>query len=52
VYPFEGDQPPAVLYEFGRDLGQCTYLEAHLAEQGDVLIPDTAIANLRMHFVQ
>jgi len=52
VYPFEGDQPPAVLYEFGRDLGQCTYLEAHLAEQGDVLIPSAAMGSLRMHFVR
>ena len=50
VYPFEGELPPAVFYEFGDDLGSCAYLEAHLAEQEHVLLPDTAIARLRMHF--
>ena len=50
VYPFEGDRPPAPLYEFGRELGQSVYLPAHLTEQGAVLIPAAALANLRMHF--
>jgi len=52
VYPFEGDLPPAVLYEFGCDLGQNTYLEAHLAEQGAILIPCAAMASLRTHFAR
>lgn len=50
IYPFEGDLPPAVFYEFGRERGQSTYLEAHLAEQDEVLIPDSAMLCLRMHF--
>jgi len=51
VYPFEGESPPSALYEFGIALGQNTYLEAHLTEQGEVLIPNAAMSALCIHFV-
>ena len=50
VYPFEGDNPPAPLYEFGREFGQETYLIAHLLEQGAALMPSGALAHLQTHF--
>ena len=50
VYPFEGDRPPAVLSEYGEELGSCAYLPAHLLEQGATLIPTGALACLRTHF--
>jgi len=51
VYPFEGELPPSALYEFGTALGQNSYLEAHLTEQGEVLIPNAAMSALSTHFV-
>ncbi|MCL2589090.1 MAG: hypothetical protein FWD84_06745, partial [Oscillospiraceae bacterium] len=51
VYPFEGDQPPAVLAEYGAELGGSAYLPAHLFEQGAALLPSGALAALRAHFV-
>ena len=51
VYPFEGELPPFALYEFGIALGQNAYLEAHLTEQGEVLIPNAAMSALCTHFV-
>ncbi|MCL2828825.1 MAG: hypothetical protein FWD99_08845 [Oscillospiraceae bacterium] len=50
VYPFEGETPPAVLREFGNQLGQGAYLAAHLTEQGAALLPTAALAQLREHF--
>jgi len=51
AYPFEGENLPAVLYEFGRELGQSAYLTAHLKEQGETLLPVCAMASLRAYFV-
>ena len=50
VYPFEGDMPPAVLSEYGQELGSSAYLSAHLIEQGAALVPNGALACLRTHF--
>jgi len=50
VYPFEGDAPPAVLSEYGQELGSSAYLSAHLVEQGAALVPAGALACLRAHF--
>jgi len=50
VYPFEGDRPPAVLTEYGEELGGSAHLPAHLLEQGAVLLPSGALASLRAHF--
>ena len=50
VYPFEGEAPPAMLREFGDQLGQGTYLAAHLIEQRAALLPTAALAQLREHF--
>jgi len=51
VYPFEGENPPAVFYEFGREIGRSGYLTAHLKEQGEAILPTCAMARLRTHFV-
>jgi len=50
VYPFEGEPPPAVLYEYGETTAGAACLPAHWAEQGQMLIAGSAIACLRMHF--
>ena len=50
VYPFEGEMPPAVLYEFSRELGHAPYLASHLREQGASLLEGSALAYLRAHF--
>jgi len=50
VYPFEGEAPPPVLYEFATELSQTPYLALHLAEQGAVLFVHGAISRLRAHF--
>jgi len=50
VYPFAGDRPPAVLSEYGADLGSSVYLAAHLIEQGAALLPTGALACLRNYF--
>ena len=51
VYPFEGEQPPAALLEFGVSLGNSTYLAAHLSEQEKVLLPTSALACIQEHFL-
>jgi len=50
VYPFEGDTPPAVLSEYGQELGSSAYLPTHLTEQGSALLQSGALAQLRAHF--
>ena len=50
VYPFVGETPPAVLYEFSEELGNVPYLLPHLGEQGAALLPISALSYLRTHF--
>ena len=50
VYPFAGDNPPAVFFEFGKDLGHAPYLSTHLTEQQYILIASSAIAQLCTQF--
>ena len=50
VYPFEGDASPAVLSEYGQDLGGSACLATHLIEQGAALVSNGALACLRAHF--
>jgi len=50
VYPFEGERPPAILSEFGSEMGSSVYLTAHLLEQGAGLLSASALQCLRRHF--
>lgn len=50
IYPYEGDQPPAVFYEYGEPLPGASCLPAHWTEQGQMLIASSAIACLRGNF--
>jgi len=50
VYPFEGDRPPAVLYEYGDAFAGTAYLTAHWKEQQQLLIEAEAISCLQAHF--
>jgi len=51
IYPYEGDRPPAVFYEYGEPLTGAPCLPAHWTEQGQMLITNSAIACLRGNFV-
>jgi len=51
VYPFEGDRPPAVLSEYGAEMGSSAHLAAHLIEQGAALVSAGALLCLRVHFL-
>jgi len=48
VYPFAGEQPPAVLYEYGDAADG--YLILHLREQGGDILKENAIGTLRTYF--
>ena len=52
VYPFEGETPPAVLYEFSKELENVPYLASHLREQDAVLLATSALSSLRTHFAK
>jgi len=50
VYPFEGDAPPPILYEFGenRSMSLCHFL--HFTEQGTFIMKEKAIETFQKHF--
>ena len=50
LYPFEGETPPAVVYEFSQEIGTAPYLVPHMKEQNALLLPVSALAYLRTHF--
>jgi len=51
VYPYEGDRPPAVFYEYGEPITGAPCLPSHWMEQGQMLIATSALACLRLNFV-
>lgn len=50
VYPFEGDNPPAILSEYGTQLDLSTCLAIHYEEQGQYIFMEKAIALIQKYF--
>ena len=50
VYPWERENPPGTLYEYGRELTMHPNYAFHLTEHGRLLMGPTALAELRSRF--
>jgi hypothetical protein len=50
VYPWNGDYPPKILFEYGEELSRPTHFALHLSEHSKVLAGPTALDELRTAF--
>ena len=50
VYPWNGEFPPKVLYEYGEELIRPSYYSLHLSEHSNVISGPTALDELRGAF--
>ena len=52
VCTYEGDVLPAVFHEFGTQLKTNSYIEAHMQEQATQILSNSALCQLKAHFLQ
>lgn len=50
IYPMEGDDPPAILSEFGSQIEISQCLAFHYEEQGEYIFAEQAISKIQKYF--